>query len=87
MVLTHQSRLPKELLQTGLQWTLLIPSVSPFLVSKALCVKLANIFLDNLVNAIVQTEAQMHFSTQCPFSEPLARYLDCYPAKDIDFFL
>jgi len=47
----------------------------------------ANIFLDNLVNAIVQTEAQMHFSTRSPFSEPLARYLDRYPAEGIDFFL
>jgi len=47
----------------------------------------ANIFLDNLVNAIVQTEAQMHFSTRSPFSEPLAKYLDRYPAEGIDFFL
>ncbi|KAG7449166.1 uncharacterized protein BT62DRAFT_1073682 [Guyanagaster necrorhizus] len=47
----------------------------------------ANIFLDNLINAIVQTEAQMHFSGRSPFSEPLARYLNRYPAEGIDFFL
>ncbi|KAI0698576.1 hypothetical protein BC835DRAFT_1541792 [Cytidiella melzeri] len=47
----------------------------------------ANIFLDNLVNAIVQTEAQMHFSGQSPFSEPLAKYLDRYPTDAIDFFM
>jgi transformation/transcription domain-associated protein len=32
----------------------------------------ANIFLVPLVNAIVQIEAQMHFFTKSPFSEPLA---------------
>jgi len=47
----------------------------------------ANIFLEQLVNAIVQTETQMHFSTKSPFSEPLARYLDRYPAEGIDLFL
>lgn len=47
----------------------------------------ANIFLNNLVNAIVQTESQMHFSTRSPFSEPLARYLDRYPIEGIDFFI
>jgi transformation/transcription domain-associated protein len=47
----------------------------------------ANIFLDNLVNAIVQTEAQMHFSTRSPFSEPLAKYLDRYPVEGIEFFM
>lgn len=47
----------------------------------------ANIFLDNLVNAIVQTEAQMHFSGPSPFSEPLAKYLDRYPVEAIDFFM
>ncbi|KZT05505.1 atypical/PIKK/TRRAP protein kinase [Laetiporus sulphureus 93-53] len=47
----------------------------------------ANIFLENLVNAIVQTEAQMHFSGQSPFSEPLAKYLDRYPIDAVDFFM
>ncbi|KAL0563573.1 transcription-associated protein 1, partial [Marasmius crinis-equi] len=47
----------------------------------------ANIFLENLVNAIVQTEAQMHFSGQSPFSEPLAKYLDRYPEEGVDFFI
>lgn len=46
----------------------------------------ANIFLENLVNAIVQTEAQMHFSAKSPFSEPLGKYLNRYPADAIDFF-
>jgi transformation/transcription domain-associated protein len=46
----------------------------------------ANIFLDNLVNAIVQTESQMHFSTG-PFSEPLTKYLDRYLIEGIDFFI
>lgn len=47
----------------------------------------ANMFLENLVNAVVQTEAQMHFSGQSPFSEPLAKYLDRYPTDSIDFFM
>jgi transformation/transcription domain-associated protein len=47
----------------------------------------ANMFLENLVNAVVQTEAQMHFSGKSPFSEPLARYLDRYPTDAIDFFM
>lgn len=46
----------------------------------------ANIFLDNLVNAIVQTEDQMHFSDRSPFSEPLGKYLDRYPEEALDFF-
>lgn len=47
----------------------------------------ANIFLDNLVNAIVQTEAHMHFSGRSPFSEPLAKYLDRYPVEATDYFM
>ena len=47
----------------------------------------ANIFLENLVNAIVQTEVQMHFSTRSPFSEPLAKYLNRYPAEAADYFM
>ncbi|KDR65256.1 hypothetical protein GALMADRAFT_148845 [Galerina marginata CBS 339.88] len=46
-----------------------------------------NYFLEPLVNAIVQTEAQMHFSTQSPFSERLARSLVRYPTEGIDLFL
>lgn len=148
MVLTHQSRLPKELLQTGLRPILMnladpkrlsvpgleglarllelltnyfkveighklldhfrsvadpqmlqqssrLPLADHEGISKLvklanifyLLPSTANIFLDNLVNAIVQTEAQMHFSTRSPFSEPLARYLDRYPTEGIDFFL
>ncbi|KAF5369949.1 hypothetical protein D9758_001009 [Tetrapyrgos nigripes] len=130
MVLTHQSRLPKELLQTGLRPILMnladpkrlsVPGLeglarllelltnyfkmlqasarSPLgenesitkLVRLAnifhLLPSAANIFLDNLVNAIVQTEASMHFTGQSPFSEPLAKYLDRYPIEGVDFFL
>jgi transformation/transcription domain-associated protein len=47
----------------------------------------ANIFLEHLVNAIVQTEAQMHFSGRSPFSEPLGKYLDRYPGEAMDFFM
>ncbi|CAL1700686.1 unnamed protein product [Somion occarium] len=148
MVLTHQSRLPKELLQTGLRPILLNLSDSKKLSIPGLeglarllelltnyfkveignklldhfrivadpqtlqassklpvtenenitkLVRLANIFhllppaahvfLENLVNAIVQTESHMHFSGQSPFSEPLAKYLDRYPVEAIDFFI
>lgn len=47
----------------------------------------ANLFLDNFINAIVQTEAQMHFSCPSPFSEPLAKYLNRYPTESLDFFM
>ncbi|KAJ3510077.1 hypothetical protein NLJ89_g4881 [Agrocybe chaxingu] len=148
MVLTHQSRLPKELLQTGLRPILMnladpkrlsVPGLEglarllelltnyfkveighklldhfrivadPQLLQESSKLSLsdnegitklvrlanifhllpaaANIFLEPLVNAIVQTEAQMHFSTKSPFSEPLARYLDRYPGEGVDFFL
>ena len=148
MVLTHQSRLPKELLQTGLRPILMnladpkrlsIPGLEglarllelltnyfkveighklldhfrivadPQLLQESskqsitdndgiiklvrlanifhLLPPTANIFLEPLVNAIVQTEAQMHFSTKSPFSEPLARYLDRYPSEGMEFFL
>jgi transformation/transcription domain-associated protein len=148
MVLKHQSRLPKDLLQTGLRPILmnladakrLSPSglealarllelltnyfkveighklldhyrviADPQMLQQSSrlpltendgiqkLVRLANIFhllpsaanafLENLVNAIVQTEAQMHFSGQSPFSEPLAKYLDRYPVEAIEFFM
>ncbi|KAF9453072.1 FAT-domain-containing protein [Macrolepiota fuliginosa MF-IS2] len=148
MVLTHQSRLPKELLQTGLRPILMnladpkrlsvpgleglarllelltnyfkveighklldhfrsvadpqmlqqssrLPLADHEGISKLvklanifhLLPSTANIFLENLVNAVVQTEAQMHFSTRSPFSEPLAKYLDRYPVEGIDFFM
>jgi transformation/transcription domain-associated protein len=148
MVLTHQSRLPKELLQTGLRPILMnladpkrlsVPGLEglarllelltnyfkveighklldhfrivadPQLLQESSKLSLvdnegitklvrlanifhllpstANVFLEPLVNAIVQTETQMHFSTQSPFSEPLARYLDRYPTEGIDLFL
>ncbi|KAJ7179098.1 FAT domain-containing protein [Mycena filopes] len=148
MVLTHQSRLPRELLQTGLRPILMnladpkrlsVPGLEglarllelltnyfkveighklldhfrivadPQLLTNAskltlgenegitklvrlanifhLLPSAANIFLENLVNLIVQTESQMHFSGRTPFSEPLARYLNRYPGEGIDFFL
>ncbi|CCM01587.1 uncharacterized protein FIBRA_03647 [Fibroporia radiculosa] len=148
MVLTHQNRLPRELLQSGLRPILMnladpkrlsIPGLEglakllelltnyfkveighklldhfrvvadpqmlqassrlPLLENEGITklVRLANIFhllpsaanifLENLVNAIVQTEAQMHFSAQSPFSEPLAKYLDRYPIDAVDFFM
>ncbi|KAF9222005.1 FAT-domain-containing protein [Gyrodon lividus] len=148
MVLTHQSRLPKELLQTGLR-PILMNLADPKRLSVSgleglarllellinyfkveighklldhfrivadpqmlqassrlplpenegitklvrlanifhLLPSAANIFLENLVNAIVQTEAQMHFSGRSPFSEPLGKYLDRYPGEALDFFI
>ena len=137
LVLGHQSRLPKELLQTGLRPILMnladpkklsisgleglarllelltnyfkveighklldhfrivadpqslsIASKVPFSETEGIpkLVKLAHIFhllppaagifLENLINAIVQTETHMHYSTCNPFSEPLGKYLD-----------
>ncbi|THH28945.1 hypothetical protein EUX98_g5232 [Antrodiella citrinella] len=147
MVLTHQARLPKELLQTGLR-PILMNLADPKRLSVAgleglarllelltnyfkveighklldhfrivadpqmlqassrvpisenegitklvrlanifhLLPSAANIFLEPLVNAIVQTESQLHSSTCSPFSEPLAKYLNRYPTEAIDFF-
>ncbi|EKM59507.1 uncharacterized protein PHACADRAFT_205724 [Phanerochaete carnosa HHB-10118-sp] len=148
MVLMHQARLPKELLQTGLRPILMNLADAKRLTPPGLealarllellthyfkveigsklldhyraiadpqmlqqlsrlpltenegiqkLIRLANIFhllpstanqfLENLVNSIVQTEAQMHFSGQSPFSEPLAKYLDRYPIEAVDFFM
>ncbi|TFK56003.1 FAT-domain-containing protein [Heliocybe sulcata] len=147
-VLTHQSRLPKELLQTGLRPILMnladpkrlsVPGLEglarllelltnyfkveighklldhfrvvadPQMLQESsrlpltenegitklvrlanifhLLPSAANIFLDQLVNAIVQTEAQMHFSGESPFSEPLGKYLDKYPHDALEFFM
>jgi transformation/transcription domain-associated protein len=148
MVLTHQNRLPKELLQTGLRPILMnladakrlsIPGLEglarllelltnyfkveighklldhfrsvadpqmlqassrlPLSENEGITklVRLANIFhllpsaanqfLSNLVNNIVQTEAQLHFSGPSPFSEPLAKFLDRYPVDAFEFFM
>ncbi|TBU29439.1 hypothetical protein BD311DRAFT_864790 [Dichomitus squalens] len=46
----------------------------------------ANIFLENLVNAIVQIESVLHFSGESPFSAPLARYLARYPSDAMDYY-
>ncbi|KAI0650812.1 atypical/PIKK/TRRAP protein kinase [Trametes meyenii] len=148
MVLTHQARLPKELLQTGLRPILMnladpkrlsIPGLEglarllelltnyfkveighklldhfrivadpqmlqassrlPLMendgIKKLVCLanifhllpSAANIFLENLVNAIVQTESALHFSGESPFSAPLAKYLDRYPSDAMDYFM
>lgn len=148
MVLTHQTRLPKELLQTGLRPILMnladpkrlsVPGLEGLarllelltnyfkveighklldhfrIVADAsmlqaaarlpmsenegitklvrlanifhLLPSAANIFLENLINAIVQTEAQLQFSHKSPFSEPLAKYLNRYPSEGVDFFV
>ena len=148
MVLTHQARLPKELLQTGLRPVLMnladpkrlsIPGLEglarllelltnyfkveighklldhfrivvdpqmlqassrlPLMenegIKKLVCLanifhllpSAANIFLENLVNAIVQTESALHFSGESPFSAPLAKYLDRYPTEALDYFI
>uniref|UniRef100_D8PQ42 Non-specific serine/threonine protein kinase n=1 Tax=Schizophyllum commune (strain H4-8 / FGSC 9210) TaxID=578458 RepID=D8PQ42_SCHCM len=148
MVLNHQSRLPKELLQTGLRPILMnladpkrlsVPGLEGLarllelltnyfkveighklldhfravadkqtlqassklaLYNNEAITKLvrlanifhllpsaANIFLESLVNAIVDAEREMHFSSRTPFSEPLAKYLERYPSEGIDFFM
>jgi transformation/transcription domain-associated protein len=148
MVLTHQSRLPKELLQTGLRPILMnladpkrlsVPGLEglarllelltnyfkveighklldhfrivadPQMLQSSSKVSLpesegltklvrlanifhllpsaANIFLENFINAIVQTETHINSSTRSSFSEPLAKYLDRYPMEGIDFFI
>jgi transformation/transcription domain-associated protein len=47
----------------------------------------ANMYLESLVNAIVQIEAQMQFSGPSPFTTPLAKYLNRYPVDSMDFFM
>ena len=145
VVLTHQNRLPKELLQTGLRPILMnladpkrlsvlgleglarllelltnyfkveigyklldhfrivadpqtfskLPPTDSEGITKLvrlanifhLLPSAANVFLESLVNAIVQAETQMHCSGSSPFSSPLAKYLDRYPTEAVDFFL
>ncbi|KAH9045426.1 hypothetical protein EDB85DRAFT_2130014 [Lactarius pseudohatsudake] len=145
VVLTHQNRLPKELLQTGLRPILMnladpkrlsvlgleglarllelltnyfkveigyklldhfrivadpqtfskLPPTDNEGITKLvrlanifhLLPSAANVFLESLVNAIVQAETQMHCSSSSPFSSPLAKYLDRYPTEAVDFFL
>ena len=145
VVLTHQNRLPKELLQTGLRPILMnladpkrlsvlgleglarllelltnyfkveigyklldhfrivadpqtfskLPPTDTEGITKLvrlanifhLLPSAANVFLESLVNAIVQAEAQMHYSGSSPFAPPLAKYLDRYPTEAVDFFL
>lgn len=46
----------------------------------------ANIFLKDLVDAVVQTEAQLHSTSKSPFSEPLGKFVDRYPTESVDLF-
>jgi transformation/transcription domain-associated protein len=46
----------------------------------------ANVFLPELVNVVVQTEAQLHSTSASPFSEPLGKFLDRYPTESVDLF-
>lgn len=43
-----------------------------------------NVFLESLVYAIVQAEAQMHYSDSSLFAPPLAKYPDHYPTEAVD---
>ena len=47
----------------------------------------ANIFLNDLVNSVVQTEAQLHSASESPFSEPLGKFLDRYPSEAAELLL
>lgn len=46
----------------------------------------ADVFLNDLINAVVQVEAQLLSAAQSPFSEPLGRFLDRYPSESVDLF-
>ena len=46
----------------------------------------ANVFLPELVNVVVHTEAQLHSTSRSPFSEPLGKFLDRYPTESVDLF-
>lgn len=46
----------------------------------------ANVFLRDLVDAVVLIESQLNAASQTPFSEPLGKFLDRYPSESVDFF-
>ncbi|KDQ21071.1 hypothetical protein BOTBODRAFT_142417 [Botryobasidium botryosum FD-172 SS1] len=46
----------------------------------------ARIFLIDLVSVVVQTETQLFAAAPSPFTEPLSKYLDCYPTEAVEFF-
>lgn len=47
----------------------------------------ANIFLKDLVNAVVDAEACLESSAPSPFTEPLAKFLNRYPGEAVEYFL
>lgn len=47
----------------------------------------ADCFLEDFINLIVVTEDKMEFSSRSPFSDPLAKYLDRFSVKGMDFFM
>lgn len=47
----------------------------------------ANVFMDQLVTNIVQTEAQLQCSGPSPFSLPLGKYLNRYHEEAVDYFI
>lgn len=47
----------------------------------------ANCFLEDLVNLVVSTEAQLHCANPSPFSLPLSKFLDRYPEESVEYFL
>ena len=47
----------------------------------------ANIFLKDLVTAVVDAEACLESSAPTPLTEPLAKFLNRYPGESVEFFL
>ena len=47
----------------------------------------ANIFLENLINAVVSAEEYLQSATKSPFSVPLGKFLDRYPSESVDYLL
>jgi transformation/transcription domain-associated protein len=47
----------------------------------------ANIFLKDLVNAVVEAETCLESSAPSPLTEPLAKFLNRYPSESVEFFL
>ncbi|KAL5487751.1 TRA1 [Sanghuangporus weigelae] len=47
----------------------------------------ASMYLKDLVDAVVQTEARLFSCAETPFSEPLGKYVDRYASEAVDYFL
>lgn len=47
----------------------------------------ANMFLKDLVDVVVSTEAQLHSASKSPFSESLGKFVDRYPTESVELFL